>query len=151
MTRCILLFLAIFLFCGATGKAQNKIEKVCKSVVSGGKYKWVSISPLLKEPDNVFGYVLVKPKQINRGFMMRLAERLKSEYCDARKFQVIIFDDRKYANGNSMQDYVRSQGKIILMRGFYTFDRSAGLDRIEFSSKRGNPTTETQIDMSDRT
>ena len=135
-------------FCTHPVNAQTKTEKKCKSEISGGKYKWSGIAPLLKEPDYLFGYILVKPKEVERNFMIQFAKRLKSEYCNAEKFQVIIFDDRKYAIPSSMQDYISSKGKIILMRGFYSFDRATGKDILEFSTKLGNPTTEIQIDLS---
>lgn len=149
MKQSTVALIVAFLFLNAYQlNAQNKNEKKCKSEVTGGKYKWVGIAPLLQEPGNLYGYVLVKPKYIRRDFMIQLAKRLKSEYCNAENFQVIIFDDGKYANSYSMQDYVSSKGKIILMRGFYSFNRSTGVDGLEFSTKFGNPTTEIQIDMS---
>ena len=126
--------------------AQN-IHK-CETTIKGGEYKWAGIDPMLKDPSSYFGFVLVKPKNINRVFLIELAKRLKKEYCEAEKFQVAIFDDRKYANANSLMDYTSSKGKIILMRGFYSFDRKAGKDLLEFSNKSGNPTTEVQIDLS---
>lgn len=134
--------------CVFSVKAQKKQVQKCDSSVTGGKYDWVGIAPLLKEPDHLFGSVLVKPKNINRDYLIQLARRLKSEYCSAQEFQVVIFDNSKYANSYSIQDYTSSGAKIILMRGFYSFDRKTGKDLLEFSTKPGNVTTEVQIDLS---
>ena len=136
------------IFLAGQSFAQATKPQKCKSVVRGGKYKWARILPPSDTTDLFFGFVLVNSKKINRDFMIELAKRLKEEYCHAEKFQVVIFDDRKYANTYSLSDYASSNGKIILVRGFYAFDRKTGKDLLEFSTKLGNPTTEVQIDLS---
>ena len=126
------------------GYGQTKSD--CEIRVEGGKYKWKGISSV-KTNSAFYGYVLVKPKQINKEFLFRLAQRLKKEYCRAERLQVVIFDQGKYANPLSQADYLDSGGKKILMRGYYSFDRSMGTELLEFSNKLGNPTTENMFDL----
>ncbi|MFN0140735.1 MAG: hypothetical protein ACKVQW_11710 [Pyrinomonadaceae bacterium] len=150
MKLALLIFYACVLGWSFTDQsmAQTKDPKKCNAAMKDGKYTWAGIAPQLKSPDSYFGYVLIKPKDVNRDYMVKLAKRLKAEYCQAEKFQVVIFDNKKYANSDSMRDYTLSKGKTILMRGFYSFDRSSGKDILEFSTKFGHPTTEVQIDLS---
>ncbi len=139
----LFLILAIFTF-GAS--AQDNSRK-CKVEMNGGKYKWAGIDSLSSNANSYFGFVVIRPKDVNAGFMTSLAKRLKSEYCNAEKLQVVIFDNRRYATSQSLNDYVDSKGKIVLMRGYYSFDRTTGADVLEFSSKLGRPTTEHKIDL----
>lgn len=101
------------------------------------------------EPTIVDLRIFVEPNNFNEAFIRKLADRLTSEYCNEDKVYAVIFDNRKLARDSFfMEDYVRTGGKLIQMRGFYTLDRSIGKIAIEFSTKLGNPTTEIQIDLS---
>lgn len=103
----------------------------------------------VNDSNDILLQISVKPKNINREYILRLAKRLRSEYCDAEKITVIIFDDAALAQTYlSMKEYIQSKGKIVEMRGFYSFDKSSGKEGIEFSTKRGNPTDENKIDLS---
>jgi hypothetical protein len=95
-----------------------------------------------------FLFIVIKPSDINKKSMVQLAKRLKAEFCLYERAQFVIFDNKKYADVTSMNDYIQSKGKTILMRGYYSFNRITGEDLLEFSTKRGNPTTENQIDLS---
>lgn len=118
----------------------------CKMKVDGGHYKWKGISPTTTD-SILFGYILVKPKQINKEFLFSLTRRLKKDYCHAERLQVVIFDQGKYANSLSMADLIDSKNTKFLMRGFYSFDRAKGTELLEFSNKLGNPTTENYFDL----
>jgi hypothetical protein len=135
---------ALFLIPCLAQKAQ--VQK-CKSEVKGGKYKFAGEGRTITGDKNLLIFITIKSKNINQEFMSQLAKRLKSEYCNEQRIQVVIFDDPKLANVLSMSDLLQSQGKTILMRGFYSFDRLTGEDEIEFSSKRGNPTSENKIKL----
>ncbi len=126
----------------------SRVKSCEPRAVDGGTYKWAAIDPLLRDPNSYFGFVLVRPQNVKRDFLVKLATRLKSDYCKAEKLQVVIVDKRRYANSTSLTDYADSRGRIVLMRGFYSFDRVSGRDLLEFSSRFGNPTTENQIDLS---
>src|SRR5688572_7724764 len=107
--------IAMCLFLFGVSRAQSlsvagQTNAGCKIQVDGGKYKWKGISPV-KTNSAFYGYVLVKPKQINKEFLFGLAQRLKKEYCDAERLQVVIFDQGKYANPLSQADYIDSGGK----------------------------------------
>lgn len=127
--------------------AQSVKVQKCKSEVKGRKYKLVSEGRGIREDKSLLIFIAVKPKSLNREFMTQLARRLKSQYCNEQRIQVVIFDDQKIANPDSLWEYLESKGQTFLMRGFYSFDRLTGKDEIEFSSKRGNPTTENQIKL----
>ena len=141
----LLTTMALIAFAGCV-KSYGQTNPDCKIRVEGGKYQWKGVSQV-KTESAFFGYVLVKPKEINREFLFRLARRLKREYCEAERLQVVIFDQKKYANPLSQADHIDSGGKTFLMRGFYSFDRTQGTDLLEFSSKPGNPTTENMFDL----
>jgi hypothetical protein len=113
----------------------------------GGKTNWIDVEPQSNRQMDYFGFVLVRPKDINEDFLLALASRLKAEYCHATTLQVVIFYSKKYANPLSIEDLAQSKGETILMRGFYTFDRESGRDKLEFSKRLGNRTTEIQIDI----
>ncbi len=142
-------------FCGLCGLILLNISQgmaqesnKCKVSVKSGKYRGAHIAAIRDDPHVYTGLLLVRPKDINRDFMIALASRLKQEYCHAKRIHVFIFDEKKYANVNSIIDFASSSGKTILMRGAYGYDRESGKDVIEFSTKLGNPTTEIQIDLS---
>ncbi len=147
----------LFVFCSLTillilfsmGQAVAQESNKCRVSVKGGKYRGTNIASIRNDPDVYAGFLLVRPKDVNREFMIALASRLKQEYCHAKKVNVFIFDQKKYANWNSIKDFISSGGKTILMRGAYGFDRESGKDLLEFSTKLGNPTTEIQIDLSE--
>lgn len=134
------------------GKAVRPISKPqmhedCKLKVEGGKYKWKGVAPSLDDPTSISGFILIRPKEVNKEFLIKLARRLKKEHCSANYFIVSIFDTGKYANPLSSLDYLNSGGKTILMRGYYSFDRTKGTELLEFSNKLGNPTTENYFDL----
>ncbi len=141
----VLLFLSLTIVTDSFSQRNDGTN--CKSKVDGGKYKSASIGPLMDSPKSYFGYILIRPSEVSKEFLLKLATRLKVEYCNAEKLQVVIFDKKEYANSNSLRDYAASKGKIILMRGFYNFDTITGVDALEFSTKFGNPTTEVQLDL----
>jgi len=140
---CLIILVCVF----AANLVGSTTAQTCESQVKGGKYKWAGIDPTLTDPGSYFGFVLVRSKDIDREYIIKLAHRLKDEYCKAQRLQVVIFDNRKHTGSDALLAYQESNGRIVLMRGFYAFDRTSGRDVIEFSTKLGNPTTEVTIDL----
>ncbi len=118
----------------------------CKSSVKGGKYQKSEIAHWQNEPKKFSGNVLIKPQNVNREFLIKLAKRLKAEYCMAEYFTVNIYDDSDSMNFG-WEIYNQSENKIIRHRATYTFDITAGINEIEYSTKKGNPTNENKIDL----
>ena len=147
----ILILVILCCFCSVTQtKSQNRDSQKCKSEVKGGKYKLAYEVRPLRGDEGLLLLIVIKPKNVNREFMIQLANRLKSTYCQEKSFQAVIFDDKTLANVDSMTELIQSKGKTILMRGFYSFNRETGKDDLEFSTKRGNSTTEIQIKMANQ-
>lgn len=142
-------FLILFFFCCLALQTFAQAKKIhkCGSNVKGGEYKLVNGSYSMEAPKNLLLFITISPKNVNKDFMTQLAKRIKTEFCREDDVQVVIFDDPKPASGTSLSDYISSNGKIILMRGFYSFNKKNGKDVLEFSTRRGNPTTEMQIDF----
>lgn len=143
----MMFLLCCFLFVTQISAQDETIQK-CQSSVKGGEYILTSAGHTIEGEKVLLILIVVKSQNINRDFMLKLAERLKSEYCNEKKLQAVIFDDRKLADISSISKYVESEGKTILMRGYYSFDRTSGKEEIEFSAKRGNSTDEIKIDLS---
>lgn len=152
MKLALTLVFAVVCLSGFAGQAfsQDQAIKKCETDVKGGKYKWAGIGPTGGDPRQLSGFILIKPAEVNRDFLIQLAKRLKSEYCNIDKLTVTIFDNGKYANGYSIKDYYDSNGKIILMRGDYGFDRITGKEVIAFSTKPGGPRNEVVLDLSEQ-
>lgn len=136
--------------CFACQSVSSQTSEKCVVTVKDGKYEKASIGGTLANPLILGGTVLVKPKNFNREFMTKLARRLKQEYCEADEISVMIVDSKEYMGTSTLMDYARSKQKIINMRGFYNFDRKSGKDMIVFSTVRGNPPDEIQINLSTR-
>ena len=59
----------------------------------------------------------------------------------------MIFESKKDASLSLLSGYI--SGKPIIARGYFSFDRKKGVKLVEFSTKKGNPTREIQIDLSE--
>lgn len=130
---------------------QSKAQSVndnCKYNVDGGEYKLLWKSRTIRGENRLLLHILVKPKNVKRDYLIQLTKRVKSEYCNERKILVVIFDDRKMAEKFHRTDYFLSKNKII-ERGYYQIDKEKGEELLEFSTKRGNPTTDVKIDLSE--
>jgi hypothetical protein len=141
--------LGIFiLLLSLSADAQWRKVKRCQATEKAGKYKLFFDWRPLDERRTVSAYIIVKPKNINRKYLLQVARRLKSEYCYDEKLNVIIFDDIKLISADPVLDYANSDQKIVKWRGLYSFDRATGKESFEFSTKLGNPTNEVQVDLS---
>jgi hypothetical protein len=140
-----IILVCLFYWIPSTNAQQNE-TKSCKSNIKGGKYKRAEISSWYRQPRRFSGNVLIKPKNINKDFLILMAKRLKSEYCGAEYLKVAIYD-----NATSMDSgweiYNKSKGNVVRQRGNYVFDRITGQEYLEFSTKLGNPISEIRIDL----
>ncbi len=122
--------------------AQNDEVKKCKTDIKGGNYKVVFSGKSLKSPNTLSLFIVVKPKNITSEYLYKLAKRLKSEYCYEEKLIVSIFDNKKYANIDSLKV---KKGDKNYLRGSYSFDNSSKKEYLSFSSKLGNPADEIKL------
>lgn len=126
---------------------ENDIIK-CKPQIKDGKYKIISEGKTISGEKRLLVFIYVKPKDINRQYLLQTPQRIKETYCNDPQLIAVIFDNKKTMYQYALSDYARTNGKVVRMRGFYSFDRKTGKDLLEFSTKRGDPTTEVQIDLS---
>lgn len=142
----IVFFLSIYLSFYSSAQVVNES---CKYKGNEGKYKLLWQARTIRGENTLLLHILIKPKNVNRDFLILLAKRIRSEYCNEKNVYVVIFDDRKLASDFHRTDYFLSKDKII-ERGHYKLDRENGVELLEFSTKRGNPTTEIKVDLSDK-
>jgi hypothetical protein len=130
-----------------SGVAQKGETRKCETTVKGGKYKVNSSSPSSGKRGLMLS-IVVKPKNFNREYMLQVAQRIKSEYCSEKEIIAVIFDDRKLDNLGALPgDFPEPKDIEKVRRGYYSLDKAKSEEGIEFSTKRGNPTTEVEIDL----
>lgn len=91
--------------------------------------------------------IAVKRKNFNEDFMINLARTLTARYCRETVVSIAIFDDKRVARRTDLAEYSLGRIKEPALRGFYTFDRSAKLIQLTFSSIRGESPNEIKIDI----
>ena len=135
----IILFFSGLVF----SQSENKVKcKTSKSI--GGKYILFSETYLVENPNRVLLEIIIKPKNFNKEYMTKLANRIKLQYCNINTISVEIFDSKKSLLGWHY-DFVTTGGKIDRRRGIYFLDKKTGEESLEFSTKSGNPINEITI------
>jgi len=150
LIRTLIIILFLVLAMSQKTIAQNELQATnkCKIQNKAGKYKLLLIDATRdKNGISLFLHVKFKKKTINRVRMTQLADRLFAEYCKANSLLAVIFESKKDAGLSLLSGYI--SGKPIIARGYFSFDRKKRVKFIEFSTKKGNPTREIQIDLSE--
>lgn len=128
------------------GHAQTTSIKKCDSTIKGGQYRLIS-EDRTRDGTGLLIFIVVDSKRINESDLKKVASRIKAEYCNEPNLQAVIADKRKFADPIVLFEFTDSKGRIVKMRGFYSFDRKAGTENLEFSRKRGNPTEEVKVTL----
>lgn len=100
------------------------------------------------KPSILVLYISIKPKHFNRDDMIALAKRLNKDFRRELQLNVVICDEYETAKDPGIiYDLLRREPPLAL-RGFYELDRVSGKEGISFSTERGKPMDEVDIDLS---
>ncbi len=142
------LFLLILMMSQLTAQSEKLATEKCEFRGESGKYKLIFLDETQDENGiSVFLHIKLNAKKYKKTEMVKLAKRLFAEYCKADELLVAIFESEKDSGLSLLPGYII--GKPIVTRGYYSFNRKTGENGIEYSTKKGNPTTEIQIDLSE--
>ncbi len=144
-----LICLSIFMAAGSSAQQNQKGERKC--VASSKRtidYRLVSSGRGLGR--GVLGLrIVLAAKYFNRTDMMTLAENLREKYCREDVVGVTIFDNKRDAKvADIVVKHLSGVRKSKSIRGFYSLDRTRGLEKLSFSTKPGNPDDEVLLDLS---
>ena len=142
----VLLLMAFGLFGSylAAGQTVNEC-KVTKSL--GGKFKIVSQARPVGSTDELSLNVVIKPKNFTDQFLRDFMRRVDEMFCNEMYVGVAIFDREKDSVG-WFYDYVTSERRVDRRRGVYILDRSCGKYSLGYSSAKGRPIDEFEIENS---
>lgn len=152
----ISLIIALFVLGGAskvtvaqTTEKKSPPPKKCKtSGKVGGKYKFLfSIRNSTIEDKSLSIFIVIKPENINKQYLLEFVKRIRQEYCNESSIVVQIFEDKKNAGTFTVEYYAINKIADEGYRGAYVLDRDTGLEGLRFSTKRGNPIDEIRIEL----
>jgi hypothetical protein len=92
--------------------------------------------------------IVVRQKNFNRDYMLRLARTLRQRFCKDDEISVVIFDSKRVAKTMDMGLFLRGKIKVSELRGFYTLTNHGKSESIQFSTKKGNPNNEVLVKLS---
>ena len=141
-----LLFVALLFGFVLWTDAQVNPRKKCSTGTNGGRYHLVSESRALDQ-EGLLIFIVVKPDRINEEYLRQVASEIKARYCNEVRVVTVISDKKKYADPAVLSEYRDSKSRIAKMRGFYSFDRRNGIERLEFSTRLGNPPDEIKVKL----
>ena len=99
------------------------------------------------DPQMFVLHISVDPKYFTRDGMTALARRLNKEFPSEQLMTVVICDDYQTAKScGIVYDLLRREPPPGL-RGFYEIDRRNGKEGISFSTARGKPLNEIDIEL----
>lgn len=91
--------------------------------------------------------ISIAPEHFNRRDMTALAHQLNQEFCKEKQLNVAICDDYRAAKDTYLiSDLLRHEPSPAL-RGAYDLNRITGREGISFSTERGRPLNEMDIDF----
>ncbi|HMS39561.1 MAG TPA: hypothetical protein PKE69_04990 [Pyrinomonadaceae bacterium] len=128
--RIFLICLLIFVFSTANF-AQNKQScKVTKNL--GGKYKLDDSYTSLVEGRGIFFLrIKLKPKNINKGYLLEVAQRIKETYCNENIIYAEIWDS---SDKRIFDDLTPPPIFPPWARAIYSLDRIENKEMIQFIS-----------------
>ena len=98
------------------------------------------------EPHEVTVIISLELERFTRDEMIKLAHQLKRDFADERVLRVEILDDPQIAD-----NYVPAGDMYRLFnkakRGVYVFNQTTDEENIKFSSARGRPIDEVEINL----
>ena len=100
------------------------------------------------EPSLLQVHISIDAKHFNRHDMTALARRLNKHFRRELRVTVVICDRYEAARRPDVIHDLSIGAPPTALRGFYEIDRVAGRDGICFSTERGKPLDEIDIDLS---
>lgn len=99
-------------------------------------------------PSILVVHISIEPKHFNRTDMSALARRLNEDFSKEPQLNAVICDEFETAKEPGIiYDLLRREPPLAL-RGFYELDRASRKEGISFSTARGKPLDEVDIDLS---
>ena len=145
--KILVLLLATSLTTTLSAQQISKEIKTCKvDHVNRVPYDLISSGRGLSDPIETGLRIVVAPKFYNAKDMEELAHILRLQYCQENHLSVVIFDAAKPAKeARAVVDQLTGKRAVPELRGFYSLDRTTDIEKMSFSTKRGNPTDEVKI------
>ncbi len=143
----LIFFTGITIAMCIVGTSAQKIEKCNVDSNVRVKYKLISENRNTLPSYILMVDIVVKQKDFNREYMVRLANTLTTRYCHDKEISVAIFDDKKAAKTTDMWNYLLGKVESPSLRGFYSLDRDQKRTGIVFSTERGRPHNEVKIEL----
>lgn len=126
------------------GNAQSSGQDYGKRI----EYKVAKSIRTVAGPETIIVHISVKPKVFNREDMLRLAEELRSDFVGEKRIMVWLFDSSSSAKTfTPLTHSLTYKRDYQSLRGFYDLDRETGREGIEFSTARGKPRDEVQLQI----
>jgi hypothetical protein len=135
------------LFASAHGQKLNKCRVTVKPE-HAPKYRiGVSQRSIVDNKPWLLLQISIAPQYFNRRDMTALTALLNKEFCHEERLEVTICDTHKAAKDYSLiVDWLRGDTNAA-MRGFYRLARPEGSESIIFSTERGRPLNEVEINF----
>jgi hypothetical protein len=100
------------------------------------------------KPSILLVQISVAPEHFNFAAIKLLAQQLKKDFQHEQHLTVLISDDYDTARSSDLLVDIMRREPPPGYRGVYELDSTAGREGINFSTKRGNPINEVDIDVS---
>lgn len=115
---------------------------------SAPKYRIAYRDRTKANPSILEVHISIAPKHFNRDDMIALAGRLNKDFSREQRVTVVICDEYETAKDPAIVYDLLRRSPPLALRGFYEIDRVGGKEGISFSTNRGNPLDEVDIDLS---
>ena len=127
---------------------DRELSRTCRAPkLDSGRYKLLFTTRGVTGDKTLILYILLKSEDINRGYLLTVAERINKTYCNEASVIAAIFDERKYAGTFAVTDFAVSRNVYPGYRGQYRLNRQPISETLMYSSKKGNPIDEVEIDL----
>jgi hypothetical protein len=121
-----------------TFNSQNRFNEALEYRV-GYKHRFKSNTLLVQ--------ISIAPEHFDRHDMITLAQRLKKDFRHEQHLIVAICDEYNVANNPDVMDTLLIPPISLALRGIYELDRVNDKEGINFSTERGKPLGEIDIDL----
>lgn len=144
MKICFLLVsITIILGLSICGFAQNK---KCDTYDKNVTYKILSDNITTQNSHTkIFLEIYISPKKITVDSMIKLVERIKTEYCEFDEISVAIYDVKKIEKIPDPPPQPLTAWSGTSPRGFYEYNKQENTGELSFSEKRKDKEVQVEI------
>ena len=131
----VVLFLMILAVTGIVfGQAQNGCIRLTGKEYPRYKVGRSELGGKGDSDQSLLLYISVDPKTLTRDSMIKLAKRIKNDFCREKRIQAIIFDQYKIAKRFVPHPHSKTYAYDMKnMKGGYFLDRTTGEEYISYS------------------